>query len=80
MTVRRQYFDYIEVSAPEVLIPEIRRIPGVISVKRPERKRIMYRPMPVENKLSEFLSRDPLSAISFSLGEERPDRLTTIGD
>jgi len=78
VTVRRQYFDYIEVEAPETLVPEIKGIPGVVSVRRARRKRIMYRPMPVENKLSEFLSRDPLSAISFSLGEEKPDRLTTM--
>jgi len=75
--VRRQYFDYIEVEAPEALVPRIRKIPGVISVRKARKKKIMYPPMPVEKKLTEFLSRDPLSALSFSAEEKKPDRLTT---
>ncbi|MFQ6075883.1 MAG: S8 family serine peptidase, partial [Candidatus Bathyarchaeia archaeon] len=73
VSVVSQVFDYITVEMPEELIPQVRRVEGVVEVK-PEKKVgiARYIPIPIEKKLAKFmeLARNPLTlpqAISFSL-------------
>ena len=69
-------FDYYILEMPEELVPEVRRIEGVVEVRPEVEKRIMqYFPIPVEKKLARFLelARNPLtlpSAFAYALSAD----------
>lgn len=70
-SVVEQVFDYITVELPEELVPQVRRILGVVEVRPEVEKRIAQR-WPVEKKLAKFMefAQNPLTllqAIAFSL-------------
>ncbi|MFQ6076360.1 MAG: S8 family serine peptidase [Candidatus Bathyarchaeia archaeon] len=72
-TVIEQVLDYIVADMPEELVPEVRRIPGVVEVRPEVEKRIAW--IPIERKLSRFIElvRNPLTlpqAFAYSLSAD----------